>query len=106
LDSKASEPAVRPDERLIVPGAVRSRALDDGLVVLDLRTVEYFNLDPVGTLAWKGFAAGRSAEEVALEVAAAFQVSVEEALGDLLELAGELVARGLLVRTGERGNPA
>jgi hypothetical protein len=88
---------IGPSQRVRVPETVHARAFDDEVIILDLGAGEYFSLDPIGSRAWAGFTAGRSAEDIATEVAAEYDVGVERALRDLLDLANELVARGLLV---------
>lgn len=79
-----------------IPETVHTRAFDSEIVILDLKGAEYYSLDSVGSLAWNGFAAGRCPAEVAKDVAARYDVDFDRALGDVLELANELVVRGLL----------
>jgi hypothetical protein len=91
---------VGPRECFRVPETVHARAFDDELIILDLGAGEYFSLDAIGTRAWTGFAAGRCAEEMAADLASAYDVDAERALRDLLSLATDLVARRLLVPEG------
>jgi hypothetical protein len=86
-----------PDDRVSTAGTVHARRFEDEMILLDLAAGEYFSLDAVGTLVWGGFAAGRSAREVAAQVVQEFDVELDRALKDVLTLADELVSRGLLV---------
>ncbi len=91
------ENRVGPRQRVRVADTVHARSFDDEIIVLDLGAGAYFSLDPIGSRAWDGFAAGRCAEEVAADVASEYDVEFDRALHDLLQLADELVSRGLLV---------
>ena len=82
-------------ERIVMAETAHSRQFDNELIVLDLGAGAYFALDEIGTRAWQGFAAGKSAEEIASDVAAEYDIEFERALQDILTFADELLARGL-----------
>lgn len=70
---------------------------DGELVILDLEKGEYFTLDAIGSRLWGGLEGGKSVEEIAKEIVAEYDVTMEHALRDLNVLTGDLVARGLFV---------
>jgi hypothetical protein len=86
-----------PRDQASVPATVHARRFDDEVIILDLGASAYFSLDAVGALVWSELEAGHSSEEAARQVVAHFDVEFDRALKDTLELANELVARGLLV---------
>ncbi len=85
-----------PTTRLAPKEHVHVREFDGELVVLDLKKGEYYALREVGVLAWQRMAAGKTFEEVAVEVAGSYDVAVAVALNDLLALGNEWVGRGLV----------
>jgi hypothetical protein len=93
------------DDRATVPDGVVSRELDGEMVLLNLETGIYFGLDAVGTDMWR--AIGESPTLGAALTAVRRQYAVDEATirADFLQLADELVAKGLLQRT-ERAAPS
>ncbi len=94
---------VVPHARARIADSARAREFDGDLVIIDLAAGEYFALDSVGARLWHGLAEGRTPEDVAGEIASAYDVGLEQALRDLVELTGELAARGLIV-IDERGH--
>lgn len=95
--------AVTSGTRLRVPRDVFAREFDGETVIVDLVRGDYFGLDAIGGLAWRGFAAGNTPAEVAEQVHAEYDVSVPDALRDVVELADSLVRRGLLEEVEEGG---
>lgn len=83
--------------RASVASAVSARTFGTDLVILDLGQGQYFALDEIGACLWHGLAGGRSPEEVALEVVRTHEVELARALHDMIDLANELVDRGLVV---------
>jgi hypothetical protein len=81
-----------------IPPHVHTRGFDTELVIVDLRRGEYFGLDEVGTLAWRGLEAGLTLEAIARTIVDQYDVGFDRAVEDLSRLVGELVARGLIVR--------
>jgi hypothetical protein len=69
---------------------------DTEMVLLDLNAGEYYSLNAIGSLAWNGFAAGQSAEDIATELTKTCDVEFDRALDDVLALGSELLSRGLL----------
>jgi hypothetical protein len=81
--------------------AVHSRLFDEEFVILDMAQGAYFALDKVGSRLWTGLEEGRTVEEVAAEIAAAYDVAFDRALADLQSLRDDLVASGLMVPRDE-----
>jgi hypothetical protein len=90
-----TEVRIGRSQRVVVADSVHARMFDDELIVLDLGEGEYYSLDPIGSLAWDGFSEGKCAEEIAGKIAAEYDVEFDRALQDLLDLASDLVAKGL-----------
>ena len=88
--------------RLKPAPSVHTRVFDGELVILDMERGEYLALDPIGSALWMGLEAGRSVEDVAGDIVAAYDVSVEEATADLTALMDDLVSRGLFVVEGDQ----
>jgi hypothetical protein len=84
--------------RLRCADAVHARLFDDELVILDLAKGEYFALDAIGARLWSGLEKGRTIDEIAGDIVAEYDVSLEAALRDLAALGEHLVGQGLLVR--------
>lgn len=84
------------DDRLAIPPTVISRDLEGETVMLNLDTGIYFGLDPVGTVIWKHLQDAAPLREVRDRIVTEFDVTADVATGDLLRLAEQLVARGLV----------
>ena len=76
---------------------VQTRLFDGELVILDMARGEYLALDPIGSKLWAGIVAGRGIEEIALDIVAEYEVTLDQATEDLQGLADDLVAQGLMV---------
>jgi len=88
--------AIRPD--------VVFRQLDDEAVLLDLKSGKYFGLNEVGARVWQLVAETRALADILETLAAEYQEERSVLQRDLLEIAGELCARGLAeLRTPEKG---
>ncbi|MGA7119472.1 MAG: PqqD family protein [Polyangiaceae bacterium] len=85
------------DGRLRCPEAVHARLFDEELVILDLAKGEYFALDRVGASLWSGLQAGRTIDQIAKDITAEYDVTLERVLADLVALGDDLVAKGLMV---------
>lgn len=89
-------PEIVPSTRLAPGKHIHVREFDGELVVLDLKKGEYYALRDVGVFAWQRMSAGKTLEEVAVEVAGSYDVSVAVAMNDLLALGNEWLGRGLV----------
>jgi hypothetical protein len=83
--------------RFRVAPSAHTRVFDGELVILDMAGGEYLALDAIGLRLWNALESGREIEQVAQEIAAEYDVTLEQARGDLEALAAELVSRGLLI---------
>ena len=85
-------------DRVRIPEEVLARQVGEETVMLDLAKGAYFGLDPVGARIWQLLAEGRTLVEVCDAVVAEYDVSQQDAEHDLLALAADLMAQGLIVR--------
>ncbi len=86
-----------------VPGAeyevaddALSRQVGGETVIIDLATEEYFGLNAVGTLLWRGLEEGRPLPAVLDQVVERFEVDRDRAEADLTGLLAALVEAGLV----------
>ncbi|MDQ8164999.1 MAG: PqqD family protein [Gemmatimonadota bacterium] len=70
--------------------------LSGDAIILGMTDGVYYGLNPVGTRIWELVRDPTTLGEVATTIAREFDVSMEQALADLLVLAGELESRHLL----------
>jgi hypothetical protein len=81
---------------------VVTRVVDDTLALLDVNSGAYFSVNEIGVLFMEMSEAGATFGEIAERVASEYEVTEEEALQDLIELAGDLIREGLIeVRASE-----
>jgi hypothetical protein len=85
------------DTRLTIPPQVMSRLVGDETVVLDLASGMYFGLDGVGRLVWESVSAGLTLAQAAEAIIEVYEVDIARAEADVLDLAHDLVERGLLI---------
>lgn len=85
-----------------VPTHVRTRAVGDESLVLDLRTERHFGLDGVGHHLWSLLRGGATIEDAVDHLAAVYDVDRAQLTADVGDLVEVLLDRGLLV-TGQPG---
>lgn len=85
---------------------VRYRQIDGEAVVLRQDAGETLVLNEAGSLILDCLAKGRTAAEAAGALAAAFEVSEEEALADVEAFAAELESAGILEQSPDEGAAA
>ena len=83
--------------RLIAPSHVLSRHVGEEIVLLDLKSGIYFGLDGVGKLIWEFVSEGNSLDEIVARIVAEYEVAEATARKDVVDFAGNLVERGLLL---------
>ncbi len=84
-------------ETRVKPAAhVVTRVVDDTLALLDVNSGAYFSVNEVGVLFMEMSEAGTTLGEIAERVASEYEVTQEEALNDLVELAEDLIREGLV----------
>jgi len=82
--------------RFSAASEVHARKFHDELVVLNLRTGEYFSLDAFATQIWERLVAGDDLEQIVLELAPNYAVEASELQRDVERFADELVRSGLV----------
>lgn len=85
------------DASLAIGNDVVFRDLAGEAVILDLASGHYFGLDPIGTLFWRLIAERGHLRAVHQALVEQFDVPPEVLEADILEFAGELTRRRLLV---------
>lgn len=83
-----------------------SRGVGDELVILDLSRGIYFGLNRVGCRIWQLISEGKALGVIAETLSREYEVDVPDAQRDVLALAGELKAKGLVSITDEPAGPA
>jgi hypothetical protein len=76
---------------------VFAREFDGEIVLLDLERGEYYGLDALGARLWRGLGAGQTPRQVAEEAAPEYDVELDTLVHDLVRLARDLEARGLVI---------
>jgi len=91
---------VADDESYTISPSVRTRELDDELVLLDLNQGLYLSLNESGRAVWRAVESGSTLASIEAEMVAAWPVSREEAQAMVRGLLRDLIDRGLIVRSG------
>ncbi|MGB5136193.1 MAG: PqqD family protein [Prochlorococcaceae cyanobacterium] len=94
--NSTAEP-LKLSDRLTVPAEVMDRRVGEETVILHLATGTYYGLDPVGARIWELIAAEHSLADVRDRMLQEYAVEAERLEQDLLKLAAELLANGLVV---------
>ena len=85
------------DARLQIPEQVVTRQVGDETVLLNLESGTYFGLDPVGSRFLELLEVERTLAAVLAKMLEEFDVTEAQLEADLLRLADEMLASGLLV---------
>ena len=75
---------------------IAADVLDGEAIIINLATGSYFAMNNVGALVWRSIEQHRSLDEIAASVAASYQVAPERVRTDLLSLAEQLLAEGVV----------
>lgn len=75
---------------------VFSRTVGEEEVLLDMKSGDYFGLNPSATLIWQGLKSGRTPTEIVEDLVAQFEITHLQARQDIQELVTQLNAAGLL----------
>ena len=85
-----------PNEpRTCIPSNIIWNVVDDEALLLDIKTGEYFSLDPIATEIWKKLSDGQSRQEIAAALIATYGVEPDIIKADIDELITELTQAGL-----------
>jgi hypothetical protein len=71
-------------------------AVEDGAVVLDMRTKRYYSLNETGTFVWRRLEDGMAQADVVADVVHEYEVGIAEAETAVLRLLEELVQESLI----------
>lgn len=82
--------------RVVASGDQVSAPVAHDVVILGMTDGVYYGLDAVGARVWSLVQEPRTLGEVAAAIEAEFDVTHDQALSDLLALANDLLARGLI----------
>lgn len=85
-------------ERLRVSPDALSRELDGEVLVLDLRTSQYFGMTGPAARIWQLLEAGETREPILAALGAEFEGQPGAIAADFDAFVADLIARGLLVR--------
>jgi hypothetical protein len=97
-----------PVNRVLSPNAetVVAEVIDGEAVLIDLSTGIYYSMDAAGGSVWSLIEAGSSIELIAAAICARYEVSPEQAQGDVSRLVEHLVQQNLVVvADGEAAGP-
>lgn len=78
------------------PDVIHTKLVSGEVVLLHLKTEQYFSLNETGSQIWELLDNRLSLEQIAEEVQNQFEVTAGQALKSVAELAEQLVAQGLV----------
>lgn len=84
---------------ITIQSSVMARVVGNETVLLELASGTYFGLDSVGTRAWQLMSEGKTLKEIRDKLLDQYDVQGDELEHDLLRLAQELEAQGLVQTT-------
>jgi hypothetical protein len=87
-------------ERLTIPGHVVVREMPDATILLNAQTGRYFTLDAIGAATWRLLRAGADLDDVCRTLAGDYDAPDDVLRRDVGALIEELIAAGLLERSG------
>jgi hypothetical protein len=93
------------NDRPVVPDVVISRELDGETVLLNLETGIYFGLDAVGSDMWRAIKVAGVLSDAVDALHAQYDVDPAALGTDLLRLANDMLAKGLLRLPDPRSAP-
>lgn len=89
--------SITADTRLRLAQQVVTHALEDTLALLDVNTGVYYTIDGVGVMLGDMFGTGLTLGQIAQRISEQYEADKEEVVADLVELADDLLAEGLVV---------
>lgn len=84
-------------DKVTIPAQVMARQVGYETVILDLASGTYFGLDPVGARIWQLMGEGKTLSEICDTMLDEYEVTRDALERDVIELAQELSAQGLIV---------
>ena len=88
------------DDKFLIPPNVIAREVGEETVILDLASGTYFGLDSVGARVWQLVGEGRSLGDICDVLLQEYEVDRATLVADVVRLAADLSARGLVSATG------
>ncbi len=83
-------------DKVTIHTQILARTVGDETVILDLATGTYFGLDPVGARMWQLMGEGKTLAAICDILLDEYEVTSAALAGDILRLAEELRAKGLV----------
>ena len=87
-----------PEARVRIATSVYTRSFGKDIVLLDFKRGEYFGLDDVGAEIWKGVEAGGTVRAIAETLVERYEVTIEQALSDVVALLSQMEREHLIER--------
>ncbi len=87
-----------PDHSWKTSPDIASRKVASEVVLLNVKTSEYYSMNPTAVLIWELISRGRGLEDIVAEVAAEFDADEARVRKDALELIKKLEAEKLITR--------
>lgn len=72
------------------------RNVNDEIVILNLKSGEYFTLNDVGQVIWTAITDEKNVEEIKMKIIDEYDVSKEKATGDIMQFITGMIEEGLL----------
>jgi hypothetical protein len=91
---------LRPNDEEVI-----GKVLDGEAIVINLATGSYYAMAGVGAVIWQGIDERCSLQEIAVRVSANYDVSVEQAGVDVLQLAERLMQEGIATLAADSPEP-
>jgi hypothetical protein len=89
---------MRLDDRVKPTNHVVQQEIDEGIALLNMRTADCFELDPIGARLWAALRTEQRLRAVFEAVLAEYDVPPDVLEKDVLALVGKLMAAGVLER--------
>ncbi|HZQ06251.1 MAG TPA: PqqD family protein [Anaerolineae bacterium] len=94
------------DTRFVLNHAEAAASVMEGeAIMMNLSKGVYYSTDAVGARIWELAAAGHSLEEIAAQLAAEYDVSLDRARTDVTRLAAQFIEESLLVPASQPNSP-
>lgn len=88
--------AITAETRFKIPPNVYARAFGDEIVLLEFGRGDYFGLDEIGAVVWRGLERGDALGVIADGLVSMFDVDKQDALRDIMDLVRDMQSRGLV----------
>lgn len=88
--------SIHSESRVQRTDAVPWKQLDDTVVVLDLITGDFFELDEIGARIWLALDGTRSLRELAADLAREYEASADQIRSDVIAFVADLHTRALI----------